>query len=111
MDIDMANEQTVETLEFLQRLKNEGALTHNTNLGFTDFFNQIFQNTVATQYFGFAIGVRYTVHNDGRFWWTERRGNHRRLRYLHQGVHRIAVRAGYGNVHRAFVYYAHYDAY
>lgn len=48
MDIDMANEQTVETLEFLQRLKKEGALTHNVNLGYTDFFNQIFQNKIAS---------------------------------------------------------------
>ncbi len=48
MDIDMTNTQTVETLEFLQKLKNEGALTHNTNLGYTDFFNQIFQNKIAS---------------------------------------------------------------
>ncbi len=48
MDIDMTNIQTVETLEFLQKLKNEGALTHNTNLGYTDFFNQIFQNKIAS---------------------------------------------------------------
>lgn len=48
MDIDLTNEQTVETLQFLQQLKNEGALTHNTNLGYTDFFNQIFQNKIAS---------------------------------------------------------------
>ena len=48
MDIDMANEQTVETLEFLQSLKREGALTHNVNLGYTDFFNKIFRNEIAS---------------------------------------------------------------
>ena len=48
MDIDMTNLQTVETLEFLQALRNEGALTHNTNLGYTDFFQQIFQNKIAS---------------------------------------------------------------
>lgn len=48
MDIDMTNLQTVETLEFLQTLKKEGALAHNTNLGYTDFFNQIFQNKIAS---------------------------------------------------------------
>lgn len=48
MDIDMTNQQTVETLQFLQRMKNEGALTHNTNLGYTDFFNKIFKNEIAS---------------------------------------------------------------
>ena len=48
MDIDMTNTQTVETLEFLQKLKNEGALTHNTNLGYQAFFQEIFQNKIAS---------------------------------------------------------------
>ena len=48
MDVDMTNLQTVETLEFLQRMRNEGALTHDTNLGYTDFFNQIFAKKIAS---------------------------------------------------------------
>ena len=48
MDIDMTNLQTVETLEFLQQLKNEGALTHNTNLLYNDFFTKVFNKEIAS---------------------------------------------------------------
>ncbi len=48
MDIDMTNAQTVETLEFLQTLKKEGALTHNTNLLYNDFFDAIFNKEIAS---------------------------------------------------------------
>lgn len=48
MDVDLTNEQTVETLQFLQSLVTEGALTHDTNLGFTDFFQKIYRNEIAS---------------------------------------------------------------
>ena len=48
IDIDLTNQQTIETLQFLQSLKTEGALTHDVNLGFTAFFNSIYQNKIAS---------------------------------------------------------------
>lgn len=48
IDVDLTNEQTVETIEFLQSLKNEGALTHDPNLGYQQFFQEIYQREIAS---------------------------------------------------------------
>ena len=48
IDYDLTNTETVETIEFLRKLKSEGALTHDANLGYQDFFNKIFSYQIAS---------------------------------------------------------------
>lgn len=48
IEVNLDNQSSVETYQFLQTLKSEGAMTLNTNTSFTDYFNAIFQNRVAS---------------------------------------------------------------
>lgn len=48
IDVDLTNTQTVETVEFLQSLVAEGAMTHDPGLLFNDFFQNIYQHKIAS---------------------------------------------------------------
>lgn len=48
INVDMTETSTVETIEFLQGLAQEGITKVNTGVGFQEFYNLIFQNKIAS---------------------------------------------------------------
>lgn len=48
IEVDLTETSTVETIEFLQGLAQDGITKLNTSIGFQEYYNQVFQNKVAS---------------------------------------------------------------